>query len=386
VIKAKKNLYVDVRSIDIAHMEQHHHYFGDALQMCDQLGIRHIMEFNKDFDADLVAQFFATVHLGTDAERSLTWMSNGKPLSVKWKAFMELLGVEDQGLETPLGFRPHRNAASTHKQALWPYCTLKIDPKTKKETYELPTYLDILHRVFRETLFPRIGNLDMVHSFLVDMLLYCQHEREHPTGEPLDISHVIWSELISAISERKCPIYGPFIMQLIEKAWEHTYPGIRLVTGELVSHEVKRLRKKVDWGAPVPQPGIPAAAAEAEAAAAAAAASDDEDDAAHAADDEADDDYMPPSAETSWAKKLKTKLKKLFCMEAHGQYMTHVSEKKARRRHKELMRQLGATIDDGSEEKITDEEDWITQNCHWTDSDAEVPPADDGGEDDIAGM
>ena len=27
-------------------------------------------------------------------------MTNGKLLSVKWKAFMELLGVEDHGLET----------------------------------------------------------------------------------------------------------------------------------------------------------------------------------------------------------------------------------------------------------------------------------------------
>ena len=150
------------------------------------------MQFNKDFDADLVAQFYATVHLGTDEEKTLTWMTNGKLLSVKWKAFMELLEVEDHGLETPVGFRPHCNTTSTHKQALWPYCTLKKNPETNKELYELYAYLDILHRVFRETLFPRIGNLDMVHSYLVDMLLFCQHEKEANTGESLDISHVMW--------------------------------------------------------------------------------------------------------------------------------------------------------------------------------------------------
>src|SRR5215216_5926550 len=106
VIKAKKNLYVDVRSIDIAYMEKDPEYFGEALQMCSQLNILNIMQFNKDFDADLVAQFYATVHLGTDEERSLIWMTNGKLLSVKWKAFMELFGIEDQGLENPVGFRP----------------------------------------------------------------------------------------------------------------------------------------------------------------------------------------------------------------------------------------------------------------------------------------
>ena len=39
--------------------------------------------------------------------------------------------------------------------------------------------------------------------------------------------------------------------------------------------------------------------------------------------------------------------------------MDHVSEKKARSHHKELMRQFGATIASGSEGKITDEEEWV---------------------------
>ena len=134
VIKAKKSLYVDVRSIDISYMEKDPAYFGEALQMCTQLNFLRIMEFNKDFDADLVARFYATVHLGTDEDRTLTWMTNGRLLTVKWNAFMELLEVEDQGLVNPVGFRPHCNATSTHKQSLWPYCTLKINPVTQKET------------------------------------------------------------------------------------------------------------------------------------------------------------------------------------------------------------------------------------------------------------
>ena len=366
VIKAKKNLFVDVRSIDTDAMEKDPEYFGEALQMCTQLNILRIMQFNKDFDADLVAQFYATVHLGTDVDRTLTWMTNGKLLSVKWKAFMELLDVVDHGLETPVGFRPHRNATSTHKQALWPYCTVKVHPVTEKKTYELSPYLDILHRIFRETLFPRIGNLDMVHSYLVDMLLFCQHEKEASTGESLDISHVMWSELLSAVSERKCPIYGPFIMRLIERAWAQTYPRVLLETGDLVSHEIKRLRKKDNWTAP--HTGGPSATAATGGPSAAAAAMGTE---GGAATDDHEEDFGPSSTEPSWAQKLKRKMKKLFCMESHGQYMTHVAEKHARTRHKELMRQMGATVASGSEGQITEEEDWIHQNCHWTDSDAE---------------
>ena len=95
---------------------------------------------------------------------------------------------------------------------------------------------------------------------------------------------------------------------------------------------------------------------------------------------------MPSEAEPSWAKKLKLKVKKLFCMESHGQYMTHVVEKKARGRHKELMRQLGATVTSGSEGQITEEEEWIQQHCPWTDSDAEHFQSEDGGADDPAGL
>ena len=104
------------------------------------------------------------------------------------------------------------------------------------------------------------------------------------------------------------------------------------------------------------------------------------------ADADDDDDYEPSGAGPSWAKKLKRKMKKLFCMESHGQYMTHVAEKQARSRHKELMHQLGATITSGSEGKITDEEEWIQQHRPWTDSDTEQFPTNDGSVDDPAGI
>ena len=66
--------------------------------------------------------------------------------------------------------------------------------------------------------------------------------------------------------------------------------------------------------------------------------------------------------------------------------MTHVGEKKARHCHKELMRQLGATVNSGSEDQLTEEEEWIQQHCSWTDSDAEQFPTDDDGADDPAGI
>ena len=112
-----------------------------------------------------------------------------------------------------------------------------------------------------------------------------------------------------------------------------------------MSREIKRLRKKDNWGTQVPKSG----------ASSSAAAMETEEE----ADADDDDGYEPSGAEPSWEKKLKLKMKKLFCMESHGQHMTRVAEKKARGRHKELMRQLGATIYNGPEDQLTEEEELI---------------------------
>ena len=99
-----------------------------------------------------------------------------------------------------------------------------------------------------------------------------------------------------------------------------------LETGDLVSHEIKHLRKKDNWT--TPHTGGPSATAatggpSADAAAAAAAMGTE----GEAATDDHEENFGPSSAEPSWAQKLKRKMKKLFCMESHGQYMTHVAEK-----------------------------------------------------------
>ena len=43
---------------------------------------------------------------------------------------------------------------------------------------------------------------------------------------------------------------------------------------------------------------------------------------------------------------------------------------------------MGAIVISGSEDQLTEEEEWIQQHCPWTDSDAEHFPADDGSADD----
>jgi len=261
---------------------------------------------------------------------------------------MNSLGYGDEGLDNSLGLRPHRNPSPSHKDKLLRY--MHIRKTGKGETKELIPFLDIMHRILRNTLFPRVGNFDMVHGYLVDMLVMCQKEKGKTCV--LDVSHVMWSELRSAAYGRKVPIYAPMIFKLIVDTWQRLFPNERLETGPLVSHDVTKLRQKEHWGV-VPEVEIPGAES-----------------------GESDEpEYVPPSEQPSWAAKLKRKVKKLFCFQSdiqHRLYQAHVKEKMDRRRQILMMRKLEIDAPSGSEKTITPEDRWISEHGTWTESDDDV--------------
>ena len=103
-------------------------------------------------------------------------MTKGRQISTTWKEFMELLHVLDEGLGTPVGVRPHAKSESANKNKLMPFLVQKTLP-SKKKVWVLNPFLDIMHRLFRNTLFPRIGDMGQVHAYLVDMMLLCEEAR-----------------------------------------------------------------------------------------------------------------------------------------------------------------------------------------------------------------
>ena len=115
-----------------------------------------------------------------------------------------------------------------------------------KSTWVLNSFLDIMHRIFRKTLFPRIGDKDKVHSYLVDMLLLCAEARSSQT-QPLDVSHIMWCELRFAVFTRKVPIHGPYLFLLLSTTWEKMYPGDEFLAPDWIRHESISLRVKPNW-------------------------------------------------------------------------------------------------------------------------------------------
>ena len=211
IIKHFKKMFVPVQWIDLAHLQRNPDYFGEALSLIDKLGIKEIITFKRDFDPDVVAQFYVTVHFSPDEERTMTWMTGTQKMTGSWSEFMKFLKVDFQGADNPLGLRPHAPSSST------------ATPKDRlQQLYVkkgvLPKHLDIMHRIFRNTLFPRIGNFDEVHGYLAEMLLLCE-EAMTKESTPLDISDVMFNELWNCIMNRKVPIYGPYLFAYIRQRW-----------------------------------------------------------------------------------------------------------------------------------------------------------------------
>jgi hypothetical protein len=74
----KKVRLAPMHSIDLAHMDKSPEYFGEAKSICEEYGLLPLMEFNHVVDEDIVAQFYATVHLSKTGDREITWMKRDK--------------------------------------------------------------------------------------------------------------------------------------------------------------------------------------------------------------------------------------------------------------------------------------------------------------------
>ena len=74
-------------------------------------------------------------------------------------------------------------------------------------------------------------------------------------------------------------------------------------------------------------------------------------------------------------------MKTLFCMQAKGQYRTHVASKESHYSDKRILRTFGEIVESGPEVNITLEADWITkQGYQWTESEEETIPAGESDE------
>ena len=352
-------------------MDAHPEYFGEAKAICEEFGLLPLMEFNHPFDEDLVAQFYATVKLieGEDGARSLTWMTHDQVLSAPWSDFAAGLGYTDLPKGTPGFFRVHIHDRPMLKDVMVDADLYIAGRALAGSAYHLKPVYDIMLRIYRSVLNPKVGNFDQVHGYLVNMMVLTAQKRGK--GLQLDVMDYLWYELHYAIIGRKTPPFAPYIMKLLCKKWEDGDHGdLMQQVGRIIEHPVKDLIRKKHS---LPRYGSDAAAEEAES----------EDDA---------DFEVPKSKVKKWFGKLSERIKASWCFKTDLQdkmYYQHQQDKKSRQRQKAIMRKMDLPVSDGSEEQLTDKESWVSKQ-KWPESDVSSaedpepspPPAHDDDDDD----
>jgi hypothetical protein len=248
---AQENV-VPQHSVNIGHMECNPTYFSEALGLCDELGIRPIMELSQDYDEELVGQFLATVHFANEVERHIVWMTKTEKLSIKWSDVDALIGFAEHGPGCVFTedfdnewFRVHLSIKSRNKEEMDPLYFWNY--YVHGQSAGLHPTNDILHRIFRETINPKVGNLDEVHGYLKDLLIMVHENRGK--GKKLDVMDYIWNEMWNVTVLKRNACYGPLIMKIVLHAWHLKFPDVALGDPETwVSHKPKRLRIKDHTG------------------------------------------------------------------------------------------------------------------------------------------
>jgi hypothetical protein len=118
-------------------------YFSSAVKVVERLGLTGLMTFQCHYDPQLILQFYATLTMGTDDEKTLKWMTGTRYCESTFTRFAALLGYPFDG-PRPVGHRIH-SPTSANKELLSDF----YGPKGKVGTIteHLPLY-NFLVRIF----------------------------------------------------------------------------------------------------------------------------------------------------------------------------------------------------------------------------------------------
>ena len=277
-------------------------------------------------------------------------MSKDKVLEDNWSDFSNLIGLVD--------LRFDMDDTAKEKYFCIPYTAKPMKPNVLFDLYiqgravvgeqkNLLKVWDITHRIYYNTVAPRVGNFDQIHGRLIDIM----HESflRVGQGKKLDVMDIIWHVMFAVVMNRRVPIFGAHVMKLINHVWEKRGLDMSLSDNdeELTEHKSKDLFIKKH--APPLIPNVEESTS----------------------DDEDDPTFELPRKEKAqdkgFKKWLANSLKTLFChqddMDCRA-YKEHKRRKEERHRTLKYFEHLGVPVVAGSEENITSFTDWVARDEH----------------------
>ena len=154
--------------INFAHMDKHANYFAEARNICEQFGLIPLMEFQHPYCVEVIGQFFATVYVDNDDAKTMTWMTEGRLLHGTWDQFAACLGYPVLTGKEDGYFRAH-NTPKPVEKALLVDLYLEGEVVYGSQKFLRPVY-DILLRIYREVLNPKVGCVDQIYGYLGNLL------------------------------------------------------------------------------------------------------------------------------------------------------------------------------------------------------------------------
>jgi hypothetical protein len=164
------------------------------------------MAINYDWNEEVVAQFYANLYIRRET-RTFHWLLQGKPLSVSYEHFAQILGFGEEDLARP---KLHGGEFPLGSEMAFMYDSVygKVEFGT---THGMKPVYRMLNQLFRYTLTPKISDNTNISNVAKEILV-----RMAPGKEDFSIFNFIWEEIIvCSVSANKSCQYAPSIFKMI---------------------------------------------------------------------------------------------------------------------------------------------------------------------------
>jgi hypothetical protein len=174
-----------------------------------------ILAFKKNWNNEIIAQFYATVYFEEHGDtKKLHWMTEGQWYEVSYARFVRLLGFGRKDASRP---RIHLALKLEARKIKFMY------PRNKQqnfgETTDMLPFYAYLNRLFRRTVTPREGDGTKILAYHKNILAAMG---PNANGFEFSVFYFIWEE-IKAISENplKSCVYAYYLKHMIESDSSH---------------------------------------------------------------------------------------------------------------------------------------------------------------------
>jgi hypothetical protein len=141
--------------------------FNEVISNCERQRVKMLMGFRKDWNKEIIAQFYATVHFGhIGKERAVTWMTNGQKYSITFPRFLRYFGI----------MAGDKDLRKLHDEGVLDKDVLQLTySRGELANYgrvkNLYTYFAALNRLLRVSITPRDGNPSKITKFQKNMMV-----------------------------------------------------------------------------------------------------------------------------------------------------------------------------------------------------------------------